>query len=137
MMVRETTDHASPLAIERYSAGFRTPLLTSAGGRVYLAYCARVAARNAHRHSGAVEQGRGQAGAAQRAELAAHAGEIKAQGYATATRTPAPGGRDQPGVPVLLNDRVLAALTVRFAASAVPLKTGAGALLAEAAPVRG
>jgi DNA-binding IclR family transcriptional regulator len=28
------------------------------------------------------------------------------------------------GVPVLLDDRVLASLTVRFASSAVPLKTG-------------
>src|ERR1700683_5303653 len=37
MMMRETTDHSSPLAIERYSAGFRAPLLTSAAGRVYLA----------------------------------------------------------------------------------------------------
>src|ERR1700683_2596916 len=39
MMVRETTDHASPLAVERYSAGFRAPLLTTASGRVYLANC--------------------------------------------------------------------------------------------------
>src|SRR6202050_5077170 len=38
MMMRETTDHSSPLAIERYSAGFRAPLLTSATGRVYLAH---------------------------------------------------------------------------------------------------
>ena len=27
MMVRESTDHRSPLAVERYSAGFRVPLL--------------------------------------------------------------------------------------------------------------
>lgn len=38
MMVRETTDHRSPLAVERYSAGFRVPLLTSSSGRVYLAF---------------------------------------------------------------------------------------------------
>src|ERR1700761_5001725 len=30
MLVRETTDHASPLAVERFSAGFRVPLLTTA-----------------------------------------------------------------------------------------------------------
>src|ERR1700737_5404706 len=28
MLVRESTDHGSPLAIERYSAGFPAPLLT-------------------------------------------------------------------------------------------------------------
>src|SRR5271170_5573994 len=39
MMVRETTDHSSPLAVERYSAGSRAPLLTSASGRAYLAFC--------------------------------------------------------------------------------------------------
>src|ERR1700726_1617980 len=38
MLVRECTDHSSPLAIERYSAGFRAPLLTTASGRVYLAH---------------------------------------------------------------------------------------------------
>ncbi len=37
MLVRESTDHSSPLAIERYSAGFRAPLLSTASGRVYLA----------------------------------------------------------------------------------------------------
>jgi len=37
MMTRESTDHSSPLAIERYSAGFRAPLLATSSGRVYLA----------------------------------------------------------------------------------------------------
>ena len=39
MMIRETTDRQSPLALERYSAGFRVPMLASAAGRAYLAYC--------------------------------------------------------------------------------------------------
>src|ERR1700733_3867852 len=39
MLIRETTDHDSPLAVERFSAGFRVPLLLSASGRVYLAFC--------------------------------------------------------------------------------------------------
>ena len=37
MLVRESTDHGSPMALERYPAGFRAPLLTTATGRVYLA----------------------------------------------------------------------------------------------------
>ena len=41
MLVRESTDHSTPLAIERYSAGFRAPLLTTASGRVYLAHLHR------------------------------------------------------------------------------------------------
>jgi len=35
MLVRECTDHISPLAIERHSAGFRAPLLATASGRVF------------------------------------------------------------------------------------------------------
>ncbi len=39
MLVRETTDRDSPLALERYSAGLRVPILGSSSGRVYLAFC--------------------------------------------------------------------------------------------------
>src|SRR5438876_870384 len=39
MLVRETTDHRSPLAIERFSPGVRLPLLTTAAGRAHLAFC--------------------------------------------------------------------------------------------------
>ena len=39
MLVRETTDHRSPLAVERISAGTRLPLLVTAVGRAHLAFC--------------------------------------------------------------------------------------------------
>lgn len=39
MLVRETTDRDSPLALERYSAGLRVPVLGSSSGRAYLAFC--------------------------------------------------------------------------------------------------
>jgi IclR family mhp operon transcriptional activator len=124
MMVRETTDHSSPVAIERYSAGFRAPLLTSAGGRAYLAFCAAsqretlidVLARSAKDEDKLARL--------QRPELQRVLSDIKAQGYATATRSRRMVEEISLSVPVLLNDRVLAALTVRFASSALPLKTG-------------
>ncbi len=50
--------------------------------------------------------------------------EIRASGYATSTRTRRLVEEVSLSVPVLLHDRVLASLTVRFAASAVPLKSG-------------
>jgi DNA-binding IclR family transcriptional regulator len=59
-----------------------------------------------------------------RSDLQRLLGEIKAQGYATATRTRRLVEEISISVPVLADDRVLAALTVRFAGSAVPLKTG-------------
>jgi hypothetical protein len=59
-----------------------------------------------------------------RTELLRTLGDIKAVGYATATRTRRLMEEISVAVPVLLPDRVLASLTVRFAASAVPLKSG-------------
>jgi len=123
MLVRESTDHSSPLAIERYSAGFRAPLLATAAGRVYLAntpapqrdMLIEILARSSK------EEDRP---ARARAELARTLGEIQASGYATATRTRRLMEEISIAVPVLLQDRVLACLTVRFASSAVPLKNG-------------
>lgn len=123
MLVRESTDHSSPLAIERYSAGFRTPLLTAAAGRVYLAN-----APAKHRdmlldilaRSGKEEDRPARA----RAELLLNLGEIKASGHAVSTRTRRLMEEISIAVPVLLEERILASLTVRFAASAVPLKSG-------------
>ena len=39
MLWRESTDHESPLAINRYAVGMRMPVLESASGHVYLAHC--------------------------------------------------------------------------------------------------
>jgi IclR family transcriptional regulator, mhp operon transcriptional activator len=123
MLLRESTDHLSPLVIERYSAGFRAPLLTTSTGRVYLANSPapqretliEILARSNK------EEDRP---ARSRVELQRLLAEIKASGYATATRTRRLVEEVSLSVPVPLNDRALAVLTVRFAASAVPLKTG-------------
>lgn len=114
MLVRESTDHESPLAIERYSAGCRTPLLTTSAGRVYLAHCP------APQRESMV----GTLARADKAELQQALAEIKAAGYATVTRTHRLVEEIGMSVPVLLADTVLASLSVRFAASAVPLKNG-------------
>ena len=59
-----------------------------------------------------------------RTELLRTLTEIKTQGFATSTRTRRLADEFAISVPVPLNDRTLAALTVRFIASALPLKTG-------------
>ncbi|HZE43130.1 MAG TPA: IclR family transcriptional regulator C-terminal domain-containing protein [Steroidobacteraceae bacterium] len=122
MMLREATDHATPLAIERYSAGIQLPLLTSATGRVYLAYCP-LAQRDALIEILARSTKEDDKPARDRGDLLRALTEIKAHGYATATRTRRLIDEYTVSVPVPMNDR-LAALTVRFAASALPLKTG-------------
>ncbi len=122
MLVRESTDHTSPLAIERYSAGFRAPLLASAMGRVYLAYSPgtqRTTVIEILARSNKEEDKPARA----RVELERILADIKALGYATATRTRRLMEEASISVPVLLPTRVLASLTVRFALSAVPLNS--------------
>jgi hypothetical protein len=60
----------------------------------------------------------------QHADLQRMLAEVAAQGYATTTRTRRLVEEVSLSVPVTLHDRVLAVLTVRFLASALPLKTG-------------
>ena len=122
MMLREATDHATPLAIERYSAGIQLPLLTSATGRVYLANCP-LAQRDALIEILARSTKEDDKPARDRGDLLRALAEIKAHGYATATRTRRLIDEYNVSVPVPMGDRS-AALTVRFAASVLPLKTG-------------
>jgi IclR family mhp operon transcriptional activator len=123
MLVRESTDHSSPLAIERYSAGFRAPLLATAGGRVYLAHCP-ASQRETLIEILARSNKEEDKPARARAKLQRGLAEIKALGFATTMRTRRLVEEISVSVPVLLDDRMLASLTVRFAASAVPLKSG-------------
>jgi IclR family mhp operon transcriptional activator len=123
MTLRETTDHNTPLAIERYSAGVQLPLLTTAMGRVYLANCApaqRDSLIDVLARSGKEED----KAARNRVDLLRVLAEIKAQGYATATRTRRLADEIAVSVPVPMNNGTLAGLTVRFVASAMPLKAG-------------
>ena len=124
MIMREATDHHTPLAIERHSAGFRAPLLTTAAGRVFLAFCPVSQRETIIDILARSNKEEDKAARAQRADLQRMLAEIKAQGYATATRTRRLVDEASISVPVTSHDRVLAALTVRFMTSAVPLKSG-------------
>lgn len=124
MVIRETTDHDTPLAVERYSAGFRASLLGSATGRVYLAFCPaeqREALIDILARSNKEED---KPARAQRPELQRMLAEIQAQGYATTTRTRRLVDEVNVSVPVTRDDGVLAVLAVRFMPSAMPLKSG-------------
>lgn len=123
MMVRESTDHSSPLAIERSSAGFRAPLLSTSGGRVYLANSSP-AQRDMLIDILARSNKEEDKPARARQDLVRMLADIKAAGYATATRARRLVEEVSVSVPVLLENRVLASVTVRFAASAVPQKSG-------------
>ncbi len=121
MMIRDTTDHASPLAVERFNAGFRVPLLMSASGRVYLAFCQpehRDALLDILSRSTREEDKL----ARSRPEVEKILEETRELGYATSVRTRRVSEEVAMSVPVLIGDRVLATIAVRFSASAVPLR---------------
>jgi IclR family mhp operon transcriptional activator len=122
MMVRETTDHRSPLAVERYSAGFRVPMLATSSGRAYLAFCPAsqrdsilelLARSNREEDRPARDPG------AVRQLLS----EVRAQGFASATRVRRVSDEASIAVPIMVDERVLAAVSIRFSATAVPLKS--------------
>jgi IclR family mhp operon transcriptional activator len=121
MMVRESTDHRSPLAVERFSAGFRIPLLTSSSGRVYLAF-----SPPAQRESLLEILGRSTREedklARNRTEVMKLLNDARMQGYATAVRPRRVSDEISMAVPIMIEDRVLAAVTIRFSGTAVPLK---------------
>lgn len=122
MMIRETTDMQSPLALERYGAGVRVPMLASAAGRAYLAYCSasqreallEMLARSSLPEDRIVRS---------RVDVERILNETRAQGYGMTQRARRVSEETTLAIPVIVNDRVLAAVSVRYAATAVPLST--------------
>src|ERR1700761_4974406 len=122
MMIRETTDRQSPLALEQYSAGVRVPMLASAAGRAYLAFCPaqqRDALLEMLARSSLPEDRL----ARNRIEVERLLAETRGQGYGMSHRARRVSEETSLAIPVRAKDRVLATLTVRYAATAVPLRT--------------
>jgi IclR family mhp operon transcriptional activator len=120
MLVRETTDHSSPLTTARYSAGYRVPMLTSATGLAYLAHCP-VGQRDTLIDILARTNKPEDRLARRRAELLQSLDEVSTRGYATANHTRSATDDIAMSVPLTLSDRGLACLTTRFAVAAMPL----------------
>lgn len=114
MLWRENTDHRSPLALARYSAGFRVPIVDSAGGHIYLAYCTPeerksvldLVSISAEREWMGVE--------AMDRKLA----WVRQDGYAIFTRKH--HHEAAISVPILSEGRYLASLTMRYIYGAMP-----------------
>jgi IclR family transcriptional regulator, mhp operon transcriptional activator len=122
MMIRETTDRQSPLALEQYSAGVRVPMLASAAGRAYLAFCSaqqRDAMLELLARSSLPEDRL----ARNRIEVERLLNETRTQGFGMAHRARRVSEETSLAIPVRAKDRILASVTVRYAATAVPLRT--------------
>ena len=121
MMIREATDHQSPLALEHYGAGVRVPMLGSAAGRAYLAFCApaqREALIEQLSRSSLPEDRL----ARSRQEVERILTETRNQGYGIAQRARRVSEETSLAIPLRVNERTLATMTVRYAATAVPLR---------------
>jgi IclR family transcriptional regulator, mhp operon transcriptional activator len=122
MMIREATDRDSPLALEQYSAGARVPMLASAAGRAYLAFCPS-AQRDMLLDQLARSSMPEDRLARNRVEVERLLSETRAQGFGMANRARRISEETSLAIPVRAKDRILAAVTVRYAATAVPLRT--------------
>jgi IclR family transcriptional regulator, mhp operon transcriptional activator len=122
MMIRETTDRQSPLALEQYSAGVRVPMLSSAAGRAYLAFSA-AAQRDALLESLARSTLPEDRLARNRIEVERLLNETRTQGFGMSHRARRVSEETSLAIPVRAKERILATVTVRYAATAVPLRT--------------
>jgi IclR family mhp operon transcriptional activator len=116
MLVRETTDRDSPLAVERYTAGFRVPLLGSSSGRVHLALCSDEQRATLLDILARSEQPEDKI-ARDRALVNRILAEIRNNGWAIHELTVR--AELNLAVPVFARNRVLAALVMRFIRSAI------------------
>jgi len=120
--VRETTDHRSPLAVERISPGMRLPLLSTAVGPCPPGVLPAAAARVAAGDPASLDQRLRQAGA--QPDRARQDSRGDSRRAVTRARSIRGGSRTRSpwAVPVLLEDTVLGAVVIRFAEKAVPLQ---------------
>jgi IclR family transcriptional regulator, mhp operon transcriptional activator len=124
MLIRETTDYQSPLALEKHGPGIRVPMLTSAAGRAFLAFCSA-----AQRDTLLELLGRSTLPedrlARDRPEVDRVLQETRAQGFGMAQRARRISEETSLAIPMRRQrqERILATISVRFAATAVPLRT--------------
>ncbi|HLW24961.1 MAG TPA: IclR family transcriptional regulator C-terminal domain-containing protein [Steroidobacteraceae bacterium] len=129
VVIRDSTDRLSPLALERSSAGMRLPMLTSAAGRCLLAFTPPAereplleALARSNREDDRLARGA-------RTDLTRLLSDVRAQGYALTTRTRRLVEEVSLAVPILDHDRVRASLMVRFNSATLPQRQGSERLL--------
>jgi IclR family mhp operon transcriptional activator len=119
MMVRQTTDHRSPLAIEKRGPGFRVAILGSASGQAYLAFCPKEQREAILDALAKSKRGEDQP-ARNRKKIYESLQEIHKRGYALWRRPRRISDEISLSVPILSGERILAALTIRFSSTAIP-----------------
>lgn len=119
MLIRQTTDHRSPLAVEKRGPGFRVAILGSASGITYLAFCPKEQ-REALLDMLAKSRRPEDQSAANRKKVTELLLETRKRGYAAWRRPRRVSDEISLSVPVIARDRLLASLSMRFSSTAVP-----------------
>ena len=118
MMVRQTTDHRSPLAVEKRGPGFRVSLLGSASGLCYLAFCPKEQ-RETLLDILARSREEADQPARNRKKVYDLLLETRKRGYSVWTRPRRISDEMSMAVPIMVDERLLATLTIRFSSTAV------------------
>jgi IclR family mhp operon transcriptional activator len=119
MLVRQTTDHQSPLAVEKRGPGFRVAILGSAAGLCYLSFCPKEQ-RDSLLDLLANSRKDEDRPARNRKKVYDSLVETRKRGFAIAHRMRRVSEELSISVPIIAEDRLLAALTFRCSSTAVP-----------------
>jgi len=119
MLVRQTTDHRSPLAVEKRGPGFRVAMFGSASGVCYLAFCQKEQ-REALLDLLAKSRREEDQVATNRKKVTELLLETRKRGYAAWRRSRRVSDEISLAVPIMARDRLVAALSMRFSSTAVP-----------------
>jgi len=120
MLVRQTTDHESPLAVEKRGPGFRIPLLTSASGLAYLAFCPKEQ-RDTLLEVLSKSKRELDKAARNKSKVYETLLETRKRGYAISRRERRVSDEISISVPIFAEERLLATLTTRFSMTAVDM----------------
>jgi IclR family mhp operon transcriptional activator len=121
MLIRQTTDHQSPLAVEKRGPGFRVPILGSAAGLCYLAFCPKEQ-RDSLLDILASSTKDADKSARNRKKVLETLVDTRKRGYAVSHRRRRISDELSFSVPIIANERLLASLACRCSSTAVPEK---------------
>ncbi|HJP04683.1 MAG: hypothetical protein CL799_05835 [Chromatiales bacterium] len=119
MLVRQTTDHRSPLAVEKRGPGFRVSILTSAAGLCYLSFCPKEQ-RDTLLEMLAKSKESQNAAARNKKKVYEILVETRKNGFAIWHRKRRVADETSLSVPIIIEERLRAVLTMRFASTAIP-----------------
>lgn len=128
MLIRQTTDHESPLAVEKRGPGFRVSILGSASGIAYLAFCPKEQ-RDTLLDMLAQSKQEADRPARNRTKIYETLVETRKQGFATYRRKRRVSDELSISVPIVVDERLLATIAIRFASTAVELPDAEGRFL--------